>query len=158
MFLAEKFAKKANLDSVKMIEIKLSQGAKPSNGGILPVAKITPEIAEIRGVGMDKDTLSLPTHSAFSTPLEFYHFIKQLKDLSNGKPIGFKLCIGSHVEFLSICKTMLETEIKPDFITINGAAGGTGAAPFKFSYHIGMSLEDSLIFVHNALIGLSLTQ
>lgn len=105
---------------------------------------------------MDKDILSLPTHSAFSTPLEFYHFIKQLRDLSNGKPIGFKLCIGSHVEFLSICKAMLETEIKPEFITIDGAAVGTGAAPLEFSHHIGMSLEDSLIFVHNALVGCGL--
>ncbi|MBK2268285.1 FMN-binding glutamate synthase family protein [Francisella philomiragia] len=155
-FSAEKFAEKANLDSVKMIEIKLSQGAKPSHGGVLPAAKITPEIAEIRGVSMGKDVLSPPAHSAFSTPIEFCHFIKQLRDLSNGKPIGFKLCIGSHVEFLAICKAMLETGIKPDFITVDGAAGGTGAAPLEFSNHIGMPLEDSLIFVHNALVGCGL--
>ncbi|NDS84307.1 FMN-binding glutamate synthase family protein, partial [Francisella tularensis subsp. holarctica] len=111
---------------------------------------------EIRGVSMGKDVLSPPAHSAFSTPIEFCYFIKQLRDLSNGKPIGFKLCIGSHVEFLAICKAMLETGIRPDFITVDGADGGTGAAPLEFSNHIGMPLEDSLIFVHNALVGCGL--
>lgn len=155
-FSVEKFAEKASLESVKMIEVKLSQGAKPAHGGVLPAAKITPEIAEIRDVPMGEDVLSPPAHSAFSTPKEFCYFIKELRGLSNGKPVGFKLCIGSHVEFLSICKAMLETNIKPDFITVDGADGGTGAAPLEFSNHIGMPLEDSLVFVHNALVGCGL--
>ncbi|RUS69183.1 hypothetical protein EGW08_023051 [Elysia chlorotica] len=137
-FSPEKFAKNAAIDSIKMIEIKLSQGAKPSHGGVLPAAKITEEIAKIRGVEMGKDVLSPPTHSAFSTPLEFCYFIKQVRELAEGKPVGFKLCIGSHTEFLAICKAMLETGIKPDFITVDGAAGGTGAAPMEFANHIGV--------------------
>ncbi|ASG68071.1 FMN-binding glutamate synthase family protein [Francisella halioticida] len=152
-FSPEKFAERAGLESVKMIEIKLSQGAKPSHGGVLPAAKLTPEIAEIRGVPMGEDVLSPPAHSAFSTPKEFCYFIKELRDLSGGKPVGFKLCIGSHIEFIAICKAMLETGIKADFITVDGADGGTGAAPVEFANHIGMPLEDSVVFVHNTLVG-----
>ncbi|MCF6807025.1 FMN-binding glutamate synthase family protein [Thiotrichales bacterium 19S9-12] len=152
-FCEEKFIEKSNLDEVKMIEIKLSQGAKPAHGGVLPKAKITKEIAEIRGVGMDKDVLSPPKHSAFNTPIELCHFLKKLRDLSNGKPVGFKLCIGKRNEFLSICKAILKTKIYPDFITVDGAEGGTGAAPMEYASHVGAPLKDGLIFVHNTLVG-----
>ncbi len=152
-FSDEIFKKTSRLDFVKMIEIKLSQGAKPAHGGVLPAAKITPEIAEIRNVPLDQDVLSPPAHETFSTPLEMCHFIKHLRHLSEGKPIGFKLCLGKKSEFLSICKAMIETGITPDFITVDGAEGGTGAAPMEFTNHIGMPLNDALIFIHNALKG-----
>src|SRR5262249_2433184 len=127
-FCPERFAEKAVLPQVKMIEIKLSQGAKPGHGGILPKDKITPEIAAIRLVPMGQDVMSPPGHSAFSTPREMLSFIRQLRELSGGKPIGFKLCVGNHYEFLAICKAMRETDITPDFITVDGGEGGTGAA------------------------------
>ena len=152
-FDPEKFKEKALLPNVKMIEIKLSQGAKPAHGGMLPKEKITPEIAEIRGVGMDKDVISPPTHKAFSTPIGLCEFIKQLRELSNGKPVGFKLCIGKKTEFFAICKAMLKTGIYPDFIVIDGMEGGTGAAPAEFVNSVGMPLNDALVFVHNALVG-----
>lgn len=155
-FSAAKFAERSVLPNVKMIEIKLSQGAKPGHGGILPAAKVTAEIAEIRGVPMGKDVLSPPTHSAFSTPIGLLEFVKQLRDLSGGKPIGFKLCVGRRREFLAICKAMVKTGITPDFITVDGGEGGTGAAPLEFSNHIGAPLTEGLIFVHNALVGYSL--
>jgi glutamate synthase domain-containing protein 2 len=155
-FSPAKFAEKAVLPNVKMIEIKLSQGAKPGHGGILPAAKVTPEIAAIRGVVMGKDVLSPPTHSAFSTPIGLLEFVKQLRDLSGGKPVGFKLCVGRRREFLAICKAMVQTGITPDFITVDGGEGGTGAAPLEFSNHIGAPLIEGLIFVHNALVGYSL--
>lgn len=155
-FSPEKFKEKAALPNVKMIEIKLSQGAKPGHGGILPAAKVTAEIAEIRGVPMGKDVLSPPTHTAFSTPIGLLEFVKQLRDLSGGKPIGFKLCVGRRREFLAICKAMVKTGITPDFITVDGGEGGTGAAPLEFSNHIGAPLTEGLIFVHNALVGYSL--
>lgn len=150
------FAEKAKISNVKMIEIKLSQGAKPGHGGILPAAKVTAEIAAIRGVPMGKDVLSPPTHSSFSTPLGLLEFVKQLRELSGGKPIGFKLCVGKRREFLAICKAMVQTGITPDFITVDGGEGGTGAAPLEFSNHIGAPLVEGLIFVHNALVGYSL--
>ncbi len=122
-------------DQIKMIEIKLSQGAKPGQGGMLPAAKITPEIAEARGIPMGKDCLSPASHSAFQTPLELMHFIQRLRTLSGGKPVGFKLCIGHRREFMCIVRAMLETEILPDFIVIDGTEGGTGAAPMEFANH-----------------------
>ncbi len=155
-FSPKLFAEKAAIPNVKMIEIKLSQGAKPGHGGILPAAKVTPEIAEIRGVPMGKDVLSPPIHSTFSTPIGLLEFVKQLRELSGGKPIGFKLCVGKRREFLAICKAMVKTGITPDFITVDGGEGGTGAAPLEFSNHIGAPLVEGLIFVHNALVGYSL--
>lgn len=156
MFSPKKFAERSVHPNVKMIEIKLSQGAKPGHGGILPAAKVTAEIAEIRGVPMGQDVLSPPTHTAFSTPIGLLEFVKQLRELSGGKPIGFKLCVGRRREFLAICKAMVKTGITPDFITVDGGEGGTGAAPLEFSNHMGAPLTEGLIFVHNALVGYSL--
>ncbi len=150
------FRQKAALDVVKMIEVKISQGAKPGHGGILPAIKLTPEIADIRGVRMGRDVVSPAAHSAFSTPKELLEFIAHLRDLSGGKPIGFKLCIGDKSEFLGICKAMLETGIAPDFITVDGSEGGTGAAPIEMVNSVGMPLREGLVFVHNALIGCGL--
>lgn len=155
-FDEEKFTEKANLDVVKMIEIKISQGAKPSHGGVLPAAKITEEIAEIRGIPLGKDCLSPPTHSEFSTPLELMDYITKLRNLTNGKPIGFKLCIGHATEFMGICKAMLKTGVYPDFITVDGAEGGTGAAPLEYSNRFGMPINEALAFVHNCLVGINL--
>ncbi len=155
-FSPEKFSVKAKLPQVKMIEIKISQGAKPGHGGILPAAKLTKEIAEIRGVPMGKSVLSPPGHSAFSTPVELLQFVQKLRELSGGKPIGFKLCIGKPREFVAIAKAMQKTGITPDFITVDGGEGGTGAAPLEFSNYVGFPLNEGLIFVHNTLIGLSL--
>ena len=152
-FDPEAFKNKSRQDVVKMIEIKLSQGAKPGHGGILPAAKLTEEIAEIRNVPMGEDVISPPAHSTFSTPLGLIEFIKQLRELSGGKPIGFKLCIGNHEEFLAICKAMIETQTYPDFITVDGGEGGTGAAPTEMTNSVGSPLRDGLIFVNNALIG-----
>jgi glutamate synthase domain-containing protein 2 len=155
-FNPEEFKKKAALDVVKMIELKLSQGAKPSHGGILPAVKVTPEIAEIRGVELGQDCLSPPTNPEFNTPEEMMYFIAKLRELSDGKPVGFKLAIGVRSQFLGICKAMLKTGIIPDFITIDGAEGGTGAAPMEFSDHLGEPLNEALIFVHNSLTGVGL--
>jgi glutamate synthase domain-containing protein 2 len=150
------FAERAVLPNVKMIEIKLSQGAKPGHGGILPAKKVTEEIAKIRLVEMGKDVISPPYHTAFKTPVEMLNFIKQLRELSGGKPIGFKLCVGMKSQFLSICKAMVKTGISPDFITVDGGEGGTGAAPLEFSNSVGMPLRDALAFVHDALNGFAL--
>jgi len=150
------FAQRAVLPQVKMIEIKLSQGAKPGHGGILPAAKVTPEIAKIRLVEMGEDVISPPYHTAFSTPLELMHFIKKLRSLSGGKPIGFKLCVGHKSEFIAICKAMIETKIYPDFVTVDGGEGGTGAAPLEFSNSVGMPLREALAFVYDALTGFDL--
>ncbi|OGO91876.1 MAG: glutamate synthase [Coxiella sp. RIFCSPHIGHO2_12_FULL_42_15] len=155
-FDPKKFAEKANLDNVKMIEIKLSQGAKPGHGAILPGAKVTAEIAETRGIPIGKDCLSPARHSAFSTPIELMEFIKTLRELSGGKPIGFKLCIGIRSQFMAVCKAMLETGIYPDFIVIDGSEGGTGAAPVEFLDSIGTPLNEGLIFAHNCLVGVDL--
>lgn len=149
-----RFAERANLDNVKMIELKLSQGAKPGHGGILPAKKLTQEIADIRGVPLGQDVLSPPSHSAFKDPIGLLKFIDQLRTLSGGKPVGFKLCVGKRREFLAICKAMVETGILPDYIAIDGAEGGTGAAPLEFSNHVGSPLNESLVFVHNALVGI----
>lgn len=149
------FTIEANRDEVKMIEIKLSQGAKPSHGGILPAAKLTEEIAKVRKVKMGKDVLSPIAHTAFDTPTGLLYFVKKLRDLSGGKPIGFKLCLGRRDEFFALCKAMLKTNILPDFITVDGAEGGTGAAPVEYVNFIGTPLEAGLVFVHNALVGIN---
>ncbi len=152
-FDAAMFADKAATPAVKMIEIKLSQGAKPGHGGVLPAAKVTREIAEIRHVPAGEDVISPPGHSAFDSPRGLLAFVAQLRELSGGKPVGFKLCIGDRREFLSICKAMHETGIVPDFITVDGGEGGTGAAPVELTNSVGMPLRDALNFVHNALRG-----
>lgn len=150
------FKEKATLPVVKMIEIKLSQGAKPGHGGILPAAKLTEEIARIRHVPMGKDVVSPPAHTAFSDPRDLLKFVQQLRQLSGGKPVGFKLCVGKKEEFLGICKAMLETGITPDFITVDGSEGGTGAAPAEMTNSVGTPLRDGLIFVNSTLIGTGL--
>ena len=155
-FDARLFAETAAIPQIKMIEIKLSQGAKPGHGGVLPGAKVSAEIAQARGVPQGEDCISPASHSAFSTPLEMMAFIAKLRELSDGKPIGFKLCIGHPWEFLAMGKAMLQTGITPDFIVIDGSEGGTGAAPLEFVDHIGMPLRDGLLFVHNALVGMGL--
>jgi glutamate synthase domain-containing protein 2 len=156
VFSPEKFTEAAKNPQIKMIEIKLSQGAKPGHGGVLPAAKVTAEISAIRGVAQGRDCVSPPGHSAFTTPLEMMGFIKQLRDLSGGKPVGFKLCVGQPVEFLAICKAMLETGVAPDFIVVDGKEGGTGAAPLEFMDHLGMPMREGLSFIHNALVGIGL--
>ncbi len=152
------FQQKATQARVKMIEIKLSQGAKPGHGGILPADKNTDEIAAIRHVSAHTQVDSPPAHTAFSTPKELLEFVQQLRDLSDGKPVGFKLCVGRRSEFASICKAMLITGIKPDFITVDGGEGGTGAAPLEYSNSIGMPLRDGLAFVCDMLTGFGLKQ
>ena len=153
-FDAASFATCAKQDTVKLIEVKLSQGAKPGHGGILPGSKVDAEIAAIRKVPIGKSVLSPPAHSAFDSPIGLLEFIKQLRELSGGKPVGFKLCVGKRREFLAICKAIIETNILPDFIVVDGGEGGTGAAPLEFSNHIGCPLSEGLIFVHNALVGI----
>ncbi len=155
-FDAEKFKENAALPQVKMIELKLSQGAKPGHGGILPAGKVTSEISQIRGVPMGRDVLSPPGHLAFSTPIGLCEFIAQLRELSGGKPIGFKLCVGNPAEFVAIGKAMLETGITPDFISLDGSEGGTGAAPFEFINSVGMPMREGLNFVNSTLVGLGL--
>ncbi|MEM9897679.1 MAG: FMN-binding glutamate synthase family protein, partial [Bacteroidota bacterium] len=152
-FSSEAFQKMASKPSVKMIELKLSQGAKPGHGGILPAKKNTPEIAEIRGVEQGTDVLSPPFHKAFSTPIGLLQFIGQMQELSGGKPVGFKLCIGRKSEFIAICKAMVETQIYPDFIAIDGAEGGTGAAPLEFSNSVGMPFREAVAFAYDVLVG-----
>ncbi len=154
-FSEELFVKRTSAKNVKMIEIKLSQGAKPGHGGILPAKKATPEIAAIRNIEPYKDVLSPPFHRAFDTPMGLIKFIKKCQDLS-GKPVGFKLCVGQKSEFIAICKAMLETGIKPDFIAVDGGEGGTGAAPLEFSNSVGMPFKEGLTFVYNALVGFNI--
>ena len=155
-FSAEKFAANAREPQVKMIELKLSQGAKPGHGGMLPGAKVTVEIANARGVPVGLDCLSPASHSAFSTPIEMMRFIARLRELSGGKPTGFKLCIGHPWEWFAMVKAMLETGITPDFIVVDGAEGGTGAAPLEFTDHVGVPLQEGLRLVHNTLRGAGL--
>ncbi len=154
-FDPERFREAAANDQIKMIEIKLSQGAKPGHGGVLPGAKVSAEIAAIRGVEQGKDCISPASHSAFSTPNELVAFIAKLREFSGGKPVGFKLCVGHPWEFLGVCKAMVETGIAPDFIVVDGMEGGTGAAPLEFCDHIGMPMREGLVFVRNALIGVN---
>ena len=155
-FDAAKFEEKAALPSVKAISIKLSQGAKPGLGGVLPGPKVSAEIAATRGVPQGQTVVSPPAHTAFHTPVELIHFIATVRSLSGGKPVGFKLCVGARTEFLSICKAMLETGITPDFVIVDGAEGGTGAAPLEFEDHVGMPLTEGLMMVHNCLVGTGL--
>jgi glutamate synthase domain-containing protein 2 len=155
-FCEKRFQDRAASESVRMIEIKLSQGAKPGHGGILPADKNTAEIAAIRGVVVNTQVDSPPVHSAFSTPMEMMFFIKKLRDLSGGKPVGFKLCVGRESEFVALCKAMVKTGIKPDFITVDGGEGGTGAAPLEFSNYTGMPLREGLAFVCDCLNGFDL--
>lgn len=155
-FNPEKFQRNAQLPTVKMIEIKLSQGAKPGQGGILPGAKVSAEIAEARGVPVGVDCLSPASHSRFNTPKGLLQFIAELRQLSGGKPVGFKLAIGHVWEWFAIAKAMQETAILPDFIVVDGGEGGTGAAPLEFTDHVGMPLREALMLVHNTLVGLNL--
>ncbi|ENX15266.1 hypothetical protein F895_01812 [Acinetobacter sp. CIP 64.2] len=156
LFDPDKFAQQAKNPNIKMIEVKLSQGAKPGHGGILPKHKITEEIARIRGISRDHDCVSPSKHPSFNTPIEMMHFIQKLRELSGGKPVGFKLCIGQPWQFMSIVKAMLETKIVPDFVVVDGSEGGTGAAPIEFSDYIGTPLREGLRFVHNTLVGAGL--
>lgn len=149
-----KFADAAADPQIKMVELKLSQGAKPGHGGVLPAAKVTEEISRIRGVPMGLDCVSPASHAVFSTPVGLLEFVAHLRELSGGKPAGFKLCIGHPWEFMAICKAMLKTGIVPDFIVVDGKEGGTGAAPLEFMDYVGMPLRDGLSFVHNALVGI----
>lgn len=155
-FSAEKFKATAASEQIKMIELKLSQGAKPGHGGMLPGAKVTPEIARARGVKEGEDCISPASHSEFSTPKELVAFIDRLRVLSGGKPTGFKLCIGHPWEFFAICKAMVEMDTYPDFIVIDGAEGGTGAAPMEFADHMGTPVQEGLILAHNTLVGLNI--
>jgi glutamate synthase domain-containing protein 2 len=155
-FSEEKFTRNALDPQVKMIEVKLSQGAKPGHGGVLPGPKVTPEIAAARGVEPWTDCVSPAAHSAFSTPLEFMAFIARLRELSGGKPVGFKLAIGHPWEFFAIVKAMLHSGVAPDFIVVDGSEGGTGAAPVEFTDHVGVPLQEALLLVHNTLVGVNL--
>lgn len=157
-FDPDRFAETAQLDQVKMIEIKLSQGAKPGHGGVLPAAKVTAEIAEVRGVPLGQDCVSPSYHKAFSTPVGLLQFVQKLRELSGGKPTGFKLCVGHPTEFMAIAKAMLSTGIRPDFIVIDGAEGGTGAAPLELTDHVGTPLREGLIFARNVLVGTGLRE
>ncbi|MDE1169152.1 MAG: FMN-binding glutamate synthase family protein [Pseudomonas sp.] len=153
-----RFAEQARQPQVKMIEIKLSQGAKPGHGGILPRHKVTEEIASTRGVNMGSDCISPARHSEFNTPLQLLDFIARLRKLSGGKPVGFKLCLGHPWEFMAIVKAMLETGTLPDFIVVDGKEGGTGAAPREFTDNMGMPMREGLLFVHNTLVGAGLRE
>ncbi|MDM7944249.1 MAG: FMN-binding glutamate synthase family protein [Hydrogenophaga sp.] len=155
-FCPDRFTANAMDVQVKMIEIKLSQGAKPGHGGVLPGPKVTLEIAAARGVIVGQDCVSPAAHTAFSTPIELMHFIARLRELSGGKPVGFKLCIGHPWEWFAMAKAMLETGITPDFIVVDGAEGGTGAAPLEFADHVGAPLQEGLRLVHNTLVGVNL--
>ncbi len=152
------FAETASSDQIKMIEIKLSQGAKPGHGGVLPGNKVTAEIAEARGIPIGETCYSPAAHTAFSTPKEMMDFIAQLRELSGGKPVGIKLCVGNRWEVLALCKAMMQTGIMPDFVVVDGAEGGTGAAPAEFMDHIGAPLRQGLVLVRNALVGCDLKQ
>lgn len=155
-FCPSAFYEKANFPQVKMIEVKLSQGAKPGKGGLLPAKKVNAEIAQIRNVPLGKDVISPPCHSAFSTPIELLEYLHSLRELSGGKPVGFKMCVGKKSEVVAICKAMLETQLYPDFITIDGSEGGTGAAPLEFTNSVGTPLEEGLVFVDDLLTGYGL--
>ncbi len=150
-FNPDAFLDRARLAQVKMIEVKLSQGAKPGKGGVLPGAKVSPEVASIRMVEVGQDVISPAAHSAFHSPESLLEFLHQLRELSGGKPVGFKFCVGKPHEFMAICKAMVKTGLLPDFITVDGAEGGTGAAPLEFANSLGMPLEEGLVFVIDTL-------
>jgi len=153
-FDPDAFARQATHDSVKMIELKLSQGAKPGHGGVLPGVKVSGEIARIRMLEPGRTVVSPPSHREFDDPVGLLQFIDRMRELSGGKPTGFKICVGRRTDFFAICKAMLETGITPDFITVDGGEGGTGAAPLEFSNSVGMPARDAWVFVHNALTGI----
>ena len=155
-FDEQEFADKAADDQVKMVSLKLSQGAKPGIGGVLPAAKVSAEIARTRDIPEGEKCISPAYHQVFSTPRELVHFIARFRELAGGKPAGFKLCVGSRVDVLAICKAMVEEDITPDFIVVDGAEGGTGAAPLEYEDHVGMPLTEGLMTVHNALVGVGL--
>ncbi len=157
-FSAERFEANARDPQVKLIELKLSQGAKPGHGGVLPGAKVTAEIASARGVPVGLDCVSPAAHSAFSTPLGMLQFLDRLRALSGGKPVGFKLCIGHPWEWFALAKAMRESDLLPDFIVVDGAEGGTGAAPLEFTDHVGAPMQEGLRLVHNTLVGLNLRE
>ncbi|NRQ49077.1 FMN-binding glutamate synthase family protein [Aeromicrobium sp. YC3-14] len=152
-FDADSFAAKAAGATVKAISIKLSQGAKPGLGGVLPGSKVSQEIARTRQVEVGQTVVSPPAHTAFDTPRGLIEFVERLRELSGGKPVGFKLCVGSRHEFLAICKAMVERGSYPDFVIVDGSEGGTGAGPSEFEDHVGTPLTEGLVFVHNALVG-----
>jgi len=154
----DQYVERTKADNVKMIELKLSQGAKPGHGGILPAKKNTPEIAKIRGIEPDQDVHSPPYHKVFNTPEGLLKTIEKMRELSGGKPIGFKLCAGSKSEFFAICKAMIKTGVMPDFISVDGGEGGTGAAPLEFSNSVGMPYKEGLVFVYDALVGFGIKQ
>jgi glutamate synthase domain-containing protein 2 len=156
VFSEARFADKAQLAQVKMIELKLSQGAKPGHGGVLPAPKVTAEIAATRGVAMGEDCISPSRHSTFETPEGLLHFIARLRELSGGKPTGFKMALGHPWEWFGVAKAMRTTGILPDFIVVDGGEGGTGAAPLEFTDHVGVPLREALMIVHNTLVGLNL--
>jgi glutamate synthase domain-containing protein 2 len=155
-FDAAEYADKAATESVKMVSLKLSQGAKPGVGGVLPAAKVSKEIAEIREVPQGEKCVSPPSHRVFSTPTGLIEFTARMRELAGGKPAGFKLCVGSRVDVLAMCKAMLEVGTTPDFIIVDGSEGGTGAAPLEFEDHVGMPLTSGLMLLHNALVGAGL--
>jgi glutamate synthase domain-containing protein 2 len=155
-FDAARFAEQAQDPQVKMVELKLSQGAKPGHGGVLPGPKVTPEIAEARGVKVGEDCVSPAKHSVFSTPIELLEFIAKMRELAGGKPAGIKLAIGHPWEFFALAKAMVKTGITPDFIVVDGSEGGTGAAPVEFTDHVGVPLREALLLVHNTLLGVGL--
>jgi glutamate synthase domain-containing protein 2 len=155
-FDPDKFAAQAARETVRMIELKLSQGAKPGSGGILPGKKVTAEIAAARGLEEGEDSISPSAHSAFRTPAELMEFVGQLRDLADGKPVGIKFCLGRVQDFMAMCRAMIDTGISPDFITVDGGEGGTGAAPLEFSNAVGMPKRDALVLVHDILTGLNL--
>ena len=157
-FDPERFSQQAQSPQVKRIEVKLSQGAKPGHGGVLPKAKVSAEIAEARGVLMGQDCVSPARHSAFSSPVELLGFVAQLRRLSGGKPVGIKLCVGHPAEWFSLVKAMVQTQQTPDFVVVDGGEGGTGAAPIEFADHVGMPLRDGLRLVHNSLVGAGLRE
>ncbi|MCC0093549.1 FMN-binding glutamate synthase family protein [Streptomyces flavotricini] len=150
------FAEKAAHEQVKCVSLKISQGAKPGIGGVLPGAKVDAEIAKVRGVPQGRTVVSPPFHRVYSTPRELVRFLARMRELADGKPVGFKLCVGSRREFLAVCKAMLEEDTTPDFIIVDGAEGGTGAAPLEFADHVGLPLGEGLMTVHNALVGTGL--
>jgi glutamate synthase domain-containing protein 2 len=157
-FDAARFADAAAQPAVRMIELKLSQGAKPGGGGILPGPKVSPEIAQARGIPIGETCISPAYHRAFGTPREMIEFVVRLRELAQGKPIGIKLCVGRRTDFFALCKAMVDTGHAPDFITVDGGEGGTGAAPLEFSNSLGMPARDAIVFVHNALVGAGLRQ
>ena len=151
-----RFADKAAHAAVKCVSLKLSQGAKPGIGGVLPAAKVTAEIAAVRGVPQGRDCVSPAAHSAFHTPRELVAFVARMRELAGGKPVGIKLCVGRRTDVLAICKAMLDEGTGPDFVVVDGKEGGTGAAPLEYSDHVGTPLTEGLMAVHNALVGVGL--